>query len=199
MAALPRLSKPNFFTWTRASLLLFFSLLCDRMDIKLNAGKWQQNEQTAPLDLFVSVGGVGFKVSLREESRVGKEKAWALSSCSSTTLWPFHADDWFRCGEQGEERSGSGLCPLITLHYRTGGIYHQTPKASVRGEHWNQSLRLHAIHPGPRKAALWSATTSIFSVRGGTSEKGGRAGGWEGVAEEGEEAKRQRTARRKGI
>lgn len=99
-----------------------------------------------------------------------ERESWALSSCSSTTLRPFHADDWFRCGEEGEERSGSGLCPLITLHYHTGGIYHQTPKASVHREHWNQSLRLHAIHPGPRKAALWSATTSIFSVRGDVGE-----------------------------
>lgn len=150
----------------------YFSI-CNGTDIKLNVAKRQTDERMA-LDLFVSAGGVQSESCAR--SRVGKEKAWALSSCSSTTLWPFHADDWFRCGEQGEERSGSGLCPLITLHYRTGGIYHQTPKASVRGEHWNQSLRLHAIHPGPRKAALWSATTSIFSVREGGGAEGAR--GW---------------------
>lgn len=66
---------------------------------------------------------------------------------------------------------GFGLCPLITLYYHTGGIYHQTPKASVHGEHWNQSHRLHAIHPGPQKAALLNATTSIFPVRGGCSKE----------------------------
>lgn len=62
-----------------------------------------------------------------------ERKSWAPSSCSGTRLWHFHADDWFRCGEKREEVSGFGLCPLITLYYHTGGIYHQTPKASVHG------------------------------------------------------------------
>lgn len=169
-----------------------FSAFFFAIDIKLNVAQQQTDERTA-LDLFVSAGG--FESESCAPSRAGNEKAWALSSCSSTTLWPFHADDWFRCGEQGEERSGSRLCPLITLHYRTGGIYHQTPKASVRGEHWNQSLRLHAIHPGPQKAALCSATASIFSV-GERGERWRKGGGRLGV---GGEAKRPRTARRKGI
>lgn len=47
------------------------------MDIKLNAAKWQRDEQTA-LDLFVSAGGVGwwgvFKVSLTDEAGWGKRK-----------------------------------------------------------------------------------------------------------------------------
>lgn len=75
-----------------------------------------------------------FTVSLSgnlEVRRGGESRA--LSSCSGTRLWPFHVDDWFRCGEEGEEGSGLGLCPLITLYYHTGGIYHQTPKASVHG------------------------------------------------------------------
>lgn len=62
-----------------------------------------------------------------------KGESWAPSSCSSTRLWPFHVDDGFRCGVEGEEGSGFGLRPLITLYYHTGGIYHQTPKASVHG------------------------------------------------------------------
>lgn len=160
-------------------MLFVLFLFCNITEMKLNVAK-----RTAP-DLFVSAGGVQSESCA--QSRVGNEEARALSSCSSTTLWPFHADDWFRCGERGEERSGSGLCPLITLHYRTGGIYHQTPKASVQGEHWNQSLRLHAIHPGPRKAALWSATTSIFSGRGG--EEGG---GGEGLRKERKQKSRER-------
>lgn len=92
------------------------------------------------------------------------EASRAISSYSKT--WPFHVDDWFRYSEEGEEGSGFGLCPLIILYYHTGGIYHQTPKASVHGEHWNQSHRLHAIHLGPQKTAMLSATTFIFSVRG---------------------------------
>lgn len=100
-----------------------------------------------------------------------KEKGSVLSSCSGSGLQLFHADDWFRCSEEGEEGSDFGLCPLITLHYRTGGIYHQTPKAAPRREHWNQSPRLHAIHPGPGKTELQSPTTSIFSVRGCSEER----------------------------
>lgn len=92
------------------------------------------------------------------------EASRAISSYSKT--WPFHVDDWFRYSEEGEEGSGFGLCPLIILYYHTGGIYHQTPKASVHGEHWNQSHRLHAIHLGPQKTAMLSATTFTFSVRG---------------------------------
>lgn len=123
------------------------------------------------LDLFVFTVSQSESYSHLCSPKVRKGRSWALSSCSSTRLWPFHVDDWFRCSEEGEEGSGFGLCPLITLYYHTGGIYHQTPKASVHGEHWNQSRRLHAIHPGPRKAALLSATTSIFSVRGGCSKE----------------------------
>lgn len=118
--------------------------------------------------LFVFIVLLSESYSLFFHSQKGDTEA--LSSCSGR-LWSFHVDDWFRCAEEGKEGSGCGLCPLITLYYHTGGIYHQTPKASVHGEHWNQSLRLHAIHPGPRKAALLSATTSIYSVRGGCSQE----------------------------
>lgn len=123
--------------------------------------------------------------SLLSRSEEGASRA--PSSCSGTRLWPFHVDDWFGCSEEGEEGSGFGLCPLITLYYHTGGIYHQTPKASVQGEHWNQSPRLHAIHPGPRKAALSSASTSIFSVRGGCSRE--KVGGKEQRGKEGFEVR----------
>lgn len=191
MAPLLQQLKHNFFHLNMCIAILFFYFL--RSNGRHIKRCWAPNSAWS-----ICVRGRGSKWVLRTKQGGGRESWSPLSSCSTTTLWPFHADDWFRCGEQGEERSGSGLCPLITLHYRTGGIYHQTPKASVRGEHWNQSLRLHAIHPGPRKAALWSATTSIFSVRergcGGVSER--EEGG--GVEERGE-AKRQRTARRKGI
>lgn len=192
MAPLLQQLKHNFFHLNMCIAILFFYYLPSN-------GRHINRCWAANSAWSICVRGRGSKWVLRTKQGGGRESWSSLSSCSTTTLWPFHADDWFRCGEQGEERSGSGLCPLITLHYHTGGIYHQTPKASVRGEHWNQSLRLHAIHPGPRKAALWSATTSIFSVRergGGALVKGRRV---EGLRKEGKQKGREGKRDLKGL
>lgn len=79
-------------------------------------------------------------------------------------------DDWFGYNEKAEEGSGFGLNPLITLHYHTVSIYHQTPKASVQGELWNQSHRVHAIYLVPQKAALFWGYHILLHSRGNHSK-----------------------------